>query len=45
MKDKFGMRMFAILCAIAIVASSMAIYSYIAADAGKEIGEGKVIIG
>ena len=44
MKDKFGMWMLAILCAIAIVASSMAIYSYIAADAGKGIGEGKGVI-
>ena len=44
MKDKFGMRMLALLCAIAIVASSMAIYSYIAADEGKGIGEGKGII-
>jgi hypothetical protein len=44
MKDKYGMRMLALLCAIAIVASSMAIYSYIAADAGKGIGEGKGII-
>ena len=44
MKDKFGMRMLAILCAIAIVASSMAIYSYIAADEEKGIGEGKGII-
>jgi hypothetical protein len=44
MKDKFGMRMLALLCAIAIVASSMAVYSYIAADAGKGIGEGKGII-
>ena len=40
MKDKFGMLMLAILCAIAIVASSMAIYSYIAADVDKGIGEG-----
>lgn len=44
MKDKFGKRMLAILCAIAIVASSMAIYSYIAVDAGKGIGEGKGVI-
>jgi hypothetical protein len=36
--------MLALLCAIAIVASSMAVYSYIAADAGKGIGEGKGII-
>ena len=40
MKDKFGMRMLAILCAIAIVASSMAIYSYISIDVEKGIGEG-----
>ncbi len=44
MKDKFGMRMLALLCAIAIVASSMAVYGHIAADAGKGIGEGKCII-
>jgi hypothetical protein len=44
MKDKFGMRMLAISCAIAIVASSMAVYSHIAADAENGIGEGKGII-
>ena len=44
MKDKFGMRMLALLCAIAIVASSMAVYSHIAADAEKGLGEGERII-
>jgi hypothetical protein len=44
MKDKFGKRMLAILCAVAIVASSMVMYSYISTDAGKGIGEGKGVI-